>query len=129
MYTAITQPGGSGFYAAKLLNLYNQDPALITPALLQRSGVGPSGLLDDLGIAVVSDLPVGDNLADHCVVPLLAEPREGAWRKEHFSLQAAWRFSTAAQPGSLDAQLLMFSYLNVRTTGEGSATARAQGGL
>lgn len=93
--------------------------ALITPALLQRSGVGPTELLGDLEIAVVSDLPVGENLADHCVVPLLAEPREGAWRKEDFSLQAAWRFSTAAQPGSLDAQLLMFSYLNVRTTGEG----------
>jgi choline dehydrogenase len=96
--------------------------AIVTPALLQRSGVGPSALLEDLGIAVVADRPVGDNLGDHFVVPLLAPPREGAWTPEDFSLQTALRTSSSVQPGSLDIQLLMFTYLNVRTTGAAASS-------
>ena len=44
-----------------------------TPAILQRSGVGPAALLATLGIRVVVDLPgVGENLVDHplCAVDL-----------------------------------------------------------
>lgn len=92
--------------------------AIATPAILQRSGLGPSGLLEDLGVPVLADLPVGENLGDHFAVPLLASPREGAWAPDHFSLQTALRTSSSVQPGSLDVQLLMFTYLNVRTTGE-----------
>lgn len=94
--------------------------AIWSPALLQRSGAGPAALLGTLGIPVVADLPVGDNLGDHGVVPLMAEPAPGAWSADDYSLQAVWRFSTAQQPGSLDGQLTMFSYLNVRTTDEGA---------
>lgn len=101
--------------------------AIITPALLQRSGIGPNPLLADLGISCVSDLPVGENLADHCCVPLVAPPHKGAWSPDDFSLQAIWRFSTATQPGSLDAQLTMFSYLSVRTTGD-SESSRGMAG-
>lgn len=36
-----------------------------TPAILQRSGVGPTALLAQLGIPVAADLPVGRNLTDH----------------------------------------------------------------
>ncbi|MEQ1768830.1 MAG: GMC family oxidoreductase N-terminal domain-containing protein [Devosia sp.] len=36
-----------------------------SPAILQRSGVGPSDWLKPLGIDVVADLPVGKNLLDH----------------------------------------------------------------
>ena len=36
-----------------------------TPAILQRSGIGPAALLARLGIPVVADLPAGLNLADH----------------------------------------------------------------
>lgn len=93
--------------------------AIVTPALLQRSGVGPTALLEPLGIEVLADLPVGENLADHCCVPLLAPPLEDAWHPSDFSLQTAWRYSTDVQPGSLDAQLTMFSYLDARTNDEG----------
>lgn len=102
--------------------------AIASPALLQRSGVGPAELLRTHDIGVVADLPVGDNLGDHCVVPILAEPLPGAWNVDHYSLQAVWRFSTAVQPGTLDAQLTMFSYLNVRTTGEGARGLAGSGG-
>jgi choline dehydrogenase len=39
--------------------------AYSTPPLLQRSGIGPPGLLRSLGIEPLADLPVGENLLDH----------------------------------------------------------------
>ena len=39
--------------------------AASSPALLQRSGIGPAGLLGRLGIPVVADLPVGVGMQDH----------------------------------------------------------------
>jgi choline dehydrogenase len=36
-----------------------------TPAILMRSGIGPKQQLATLGIPVVADLPVGENLIDH----------------------------------------------------------------
>lgn len=36
-----------------------------SPAILQRSGIGPSAWLAPLGIGVAADLPVGRNLLDH----------------------------------------------------------------
>jgi len=41
-----------------------------SPQLLMLSGVGPAGHLREHGIAVVADLPVGDNLHDHVFVPM-----------------------------------------------------------
>lgn len=93
--------------------------AILTPAILQRSGVGPADVLAPLGIETLADLPVGRNLGDHFSVPIMARPKDGVWEPEQFSLQSALRFSTAAQPGSLDGQLTTFTYLNTRTTGEG----------
>jgi choline dehydrogenase len=47
--------------------------AINTPKLLQISGVGPAWLLNELGVAVVHDLPgVGENLRDHYSVRLSA---------------------------------------------------------
>jgi choline dehydrogenase len=101
--------------------------AILTPAVLQRSGVGPADLLQDLGVPVVADLPVGENLGDHFAVPLLAQPQPGAWAPEQYSLQTALRTSTTVQPGSLDAQLTTFTYLNARTTGEGTRGLAGEG--
>ncbi|XP_071156190.1 glucose dehydrogenase [FAD, quinone]-like isoform X3 [Mytilus edulis] len=39
--------------------------AVNSPTLLMLSGIGPKGHLQDLGIAVQADLPVGENLEDH----------------------------------------------------------------
>ncbi|HEX4110118.1 MAG TPA: FAD-dependent oxidoreductase [Solirubrobacteraceae bacterium] len=44
-----------------------------SPQLLMLSGIGPAATLSALGIAVVADLPVGENLQDHpMVVAVLA---------------------------------------------------------
>ena len=40
--------------------------AIGSPQILQLSGIGPAALLQQLGIAVLHELPgVGDNLQDH----------------------------------------------------------------
>jgi choline dehydrogenase-like flavoprotein len=42
---------------------------LATPAILQRSGLGPADLLQRLDIPLISDLPeVGQNLQEHCAI-------------------------------------------------------------
>jgi choline dehydrogenase len=43
-----------------------------TAKLLQISGVGPSSLLQELGVPLVADLPVGENFRDHYAARLVA---------------------------------------------------------
>src|SRR6185437_3191074 len=54
--------------------------AIGSPALLQRSGVGPADRLRALGIPVVADLPaVGRNLRDHPTCLITLRPRPGVY--------------------------------------------------
>jgi choline dehydrogenase-like flavoprotein len=39
--------------------------AIMTSALLQRSGIGPAGALAEAGVEQILDLPVGENLQEH----------------------------------------------------------------
>ncbi|WP_447755034.1 choline dehydrogenase [Pseudomonas nicosulfuronedens] len=73
--------------------------AIASPQLLQRSGVGPSALLRDLGIEVVHDLPgVGQNLQDHlemylqyaCKQPVSLYPALQWWNQPQIGAQ--WMF-------------------------------------
>jgi choline dehydrogenase len=43
-----------------------------TAKLLQMSGVGPAWLLNDLGVPVIADLPVGENFRDHYSTRIVA---------------------------------------------------------
>lgn len=52
--------------------------AIHSPAILQRSGIGPAAWLADLGIPVIADLPAGQNLLDHPIIPLFLRLREAA---------------------------------------------------
>ena len=52
--------------------------AIHSPAVLQRSGIGPAGLLSSLGIETEVDLPVGKGLQEHPAVWLMLGLREQA---------------------------------------------------
>ncbi|CAL8122606.1 unnamed protein product [Orchesella dallaii] len=41
-----------------------------SPMLLQKSGIGPRDVLENAGITQIKDLPVGENLQDHPIVPI-----------------------------------------------------------
>jgi choline dehydrogenase-like flavoprotein len=66
-----------------------------SPVLLMLSGIGPAEHLAALGIEVRTDLPVGDNLQDHCMANLnylTSEPGLfGALTPENFDLLAQGR--------------------------------------
>jgi choline dehydrogenase len=52
--------------------------ALATPHLMLRSGLGPQAQLQAAGVPVVADLAsVGQNLQDHCEVPVISALRRG----------------------------------------------------
>ena len=52
--------------------------AIHSPALLQRSGIGPAALLEALAIPVRADLPVGENLLDHPLMSAMLHLRENS---------------------------------------------------
>ncbi|KAK4495264.1 hypothetical protein PRZ48_013593 [Zasmidium cellare] len=85
--------------------------AIFSPAILQRSGIGPAGLLSSHSIPVVQDLPVGANLSDHPCVPLVARPKKDAYDEDDFSLQMQARWSSGTREDAVDLQLVCFSYL------------------
>jgi choline dehydrogenase-like flavoprotein len=51
-----------------------------SPQLLMLSGVGPAAHLREVGVDVVQDLPVGDNLHDHMFAPMTFLTRAGRHR-------------------------------------------------
>jgi 5-(hydroxymethyl)furfural/furfural oxidase len=76
--------------------------AIHSPALLLRSGIGPSKELHSVGIRVVADLDgVGANLQNHPVVYLAAylrrQARQSPLLRSHFATML--RFSSGDEPG------------------------------
>eukprot|EP00475_Leptophrys_vorax_P033365 TRINITY_DN522_c0_g1_i3.p1 TRINITY_DN522_c0_g1~~TRINITY_DN522_c0_g1_i3.p1 ORF type:complete len:496 (+),score=137.34 TRINITY_DN522_c0_g1_i3:118-1605(+) len=63
-------------YAAARKEIIVSAGAVHTPHLLLNSGVGPAKHLGELGIPVVCDLPVGQNLQDHLMVPMMFEVKD-----------------------------------------------------
>lgn len=50
--------------------------AFDSPRLLMLSGIGPAAELERLGIALVADLPVGQNLIDHLLIGIVYTSRQ-----------------------------------------------------
>jgi choline dehydrogenase len=121
--------------------------AINSPQLLQLSGIGPAGLLSGLGVRVVADLPVGENLQDHleayiqhaCTRPVSVQPalrwrnrpwvgarwligRSGPCATNHFEAGGFARSNDeVAYPN------LMFHFLPLAVRYDGSAPAAEHG--
>lgn len=70
--------GGESFSPRATREVIVSAGAIHSPAILQRSGIGPAALLASLDIPVVADLPVGENLLDHPIVSFILRLRETA---------------------------------------------------
>jgi choline dehydrogenase len=82
--------------------------AINSPHLLALSGIGPRAELEQLGIAVVSDLPgVGKGFSDHPQLLLAWKPREGRSTPQRRRLfQGSLNFTATDSP--YDSDLEMF---------------------
>ncbi len=84
--------------------------SVFSPPILMRSGVGPGEQLRELGIGVVRDLPVGQNLLDHTSVgvhlSLKPEARSTNW--DDRLLGCYIRYSSGLG-GALDNDMMMAS--------------------
>ncbi len=67
--------GGTAFTPRATREVLVCAGAIHSPAVLQRSGIGPASLLTGLGITPVADRPVGENLLDHPIMGLLLSLR------------------------------------------------------
>ena len=78
-----------------------------SPAILLRSGIGPTRHLEARGIEVLADLPVGERLRDHPLFALmyLLKPEAGAEPPTGSGL--LWTASAEAREGELDQQLVI----------------------
>jgi choline dehydrogenase len=88
--------------------------AIHSPAILQRSGVGPASLLRDLGIEVVTDLPVGLGLQEHAGIPMaviLNEPLD--YGAQPIRGQLCVRFTTGVGDEVNDAMLAVTGALGI----------------
>ncbi|MEA2597509.1 MAG: 5-(hydroxymethyl)furfural/furfural oxidase [Thermomicrobiales bacterium] len=72
-----------------------------SPGVLIRSGIGPAGQLQELGIPVRADLPVGENLCDHSSVwlGLKLKPEARVPTAEHRHTNCCVRFDSGL-PGT-----------------------------
>jgi choline dehydrogenase len=76
-----------------------------SPAILLRSGIGPSQHLSDLGIATIADLPVGDRLQDQPFFYNVYALKREVNAMKPASGAIIWTRSRNAEPGDLDLHI------------------------
>ncbi|MBQ90382.1 MAG: choline dehydrogenase [Acidimicrobiaceae bacterium] len=121
--------------------------AINSPQLLQLSGIGPAGVLEDAGVAPAVEVPgVGENLQDHlevyvqyaCKQPVSMAPHLAHWRKPWIGLQWLFRGGPGATNhfeagGFLRSNddvpwpNLMFHFLPIAIRYDGSVPAAGHG--
>jgi 5-(hydroxymethyl)furfural/furfural oxidase len=99
--------------------------AIHSPAVLQRSGIGPAALLKSLGIAVVADRPVGEHLLDHPILSLMLElkPEAEVSTLAHRHTNCCVRYSSKLAGAGLNDMIMIAG--NLRPAEDGG-TARAR---
>ncbi|HZQ87744.1 MAG TPA: GMC family oxidoreductase [Acidimicrobiales bacterium] len=84
--------------------------AFQSPALLMRSGIGPSGHLGTVGIPCTVDLPgVGENLMDHQGTAVFLVPRRALEPADDRVCQLGARYTSSAGDAADDMWLSMWS--------------------
>jgi choline dehydrogenase len=83
--------------------------AIHSPAILQRSGVGPAAWLEDLGIPLVADRPVGQNLLDHPIVGALLHlsPSAQVSTLTHRHTNCCLRYSSGIDDAGLNDMIMI----------------------
>ncbi len=99
--------------------------AIHSPAVLQRSGIGPAALLKSLGIAVVADRPVGEHLLDHPILSLLLDlcPAAAVSTLAHRHTNCCVRYSSGLADAGINDMIMIAG--NLRPAEEGG-TSRAR---
>jgi choline dehydrogenase len=96
-----------------------------SPAILMRSGVGPSQHLSALGIATIADLPVGDRLQDQPFFYNVYALKRKASPMKPASGAIIWTRSQGAQPGDLDLQISATHLIDPKVSPTGGAIVLA----
>ncbi len=90
--------------------------AIMTPAILMRSGLGPRGQLESHGIAVVRDVPgVGQNLGDHPALSVTMKPKDASM-VDHDKpiIQTILRYTAEGSDKRNDLQIEMIAFSGKR---------------
>ncbi len=84
--------------------------SVFSPPILMRSGIGPAEQLENLGIEVLADLPVGQNLLDHTSVGihLTLRPEARTNNRDDRLLGCYIRYSSGLG-GALENDMMMAS--------------------
>ena len=92
-------------------------PAIGSPTILMRSGIGPKPKVEALGLKSTIDLPgVGARVWDHAAVPIRLVPLSGecvTGRDPRFQVMA--RFTAPGSSNADDMQLVMTTHLDLRS--------------
>lgn len=96
-----------------------------SPAILMRSGIGPSQHLQDLGIATLVDLPVGDRLKDHPFFFNVYALKRQVNAMKPAAGAIVWTRSQSAEPGDLDLHISGTHYFDPSASPTGGAIVLA----
>ncbi len=99
--------------------------AIHSPAILQRSGIGPHSVLHRLGIETVADRPVGEHLLDHPILSLMLHLRENARVSTlmHRHTNCCVRYSSGLAGAGVNDMIMIAGNLRAEQDG-GTALAR-----
>ena len=99
--------------------------AIHSPAILQRSGIGPRAVLAPLGIDVVADRPVGAHLLDHPILGLMLDLKDGAQVSTlmHRHTNCCVRYSSGLGGAGINDMIMIAGNLRAEEDG-GTARAR-----